>query len=101
MALWLRVVRTRTITRPDCLHKLKKADLRGITEMAMRSSLEQDSQSYNHIIDAGVSMSSGHDVNCWHCQPSVECAPVSVHMCSASHLHLYLLVVNTFITRPL
>ena len=30
VALWLQVVRTRTITGRDCLHKLRKADLRGI-----------------------------------------------------------------------
>ena len=70
MALWLRVIRTRTVTRPDCLHRLTRADLRGIREGAVR-------------------------------QPSVECLPVSVDMCSALHLHLFLLVVNTCTTRLL
>ena len=31
-ALWLQVVRTRTITRPDRLHRLKRADLKGVRE---------------------------------------------------------------------
>ena len=39
--------------------------------------------------------------NCRYCQPSVDGSPDSVHPCSTSHMHLYLLVVNTCITWPL
>ena len=61
MARWLRVVRTRTITRPDCLHKLRTVDREEYWRCAVPWN-STHSQSYSHIIDAGVSMSSGHGV---------------------------------------
>ena len=39
--------------------------------------------------------------NCRHCQPSIDCSSTSVHPCSTSHRHLYLLVVSTCIARLL
>ena len=102
MALWLRVVRTRTITRLDRLHRLRRADLGG--KKGKWRCVVPWISTHNHTVKNLTLVCPWVLVtvwNCWHCQLSVECLPVSVHMCSASHLQLYLLDVNMYTTRLL
>ena len=91
LALWLRVVRTRTITRPDCRGPEKN-------KVKWRYVVLWNSTHNRTVVQLTlVLMSTGHGVELL-ALPLVECLPVSVHMCSASHLHLYLLVVHMCIT---
>ena len=88
------------IIRPDCLHKLRKAHLREMREVAVRGSREQHPHSYNHTVDVGVHefWSRCETVGMVSRRPSV--CPCLHNMCSTSHLH-FLLVVNTCVTRLL
>ena len=83
---------------PDCLHRLKRADLggrRGSGGAWLHGTALTIIQSYNHSWCV-------HEF--WSCETVGTVSrrlsvPVSVHMFSASHLHLYLLVVNMCITQ--
>ena len=58
--------------------------------MAGRDRLWMHRRADQNTIDACVFKCSGPRCqNCRHCQPSVDCPPVIVHMSFASHLHLY------------